>query len=528
MEQLNVLIVDDEYLIRNLLRMRIDWEEQGMSIMGEASNAQEALDLVDKQQPDIMFTDIYMPNMDGIELSRLILKKYPDIKIVVVTGHDEFEYARQSIQIGIVDYILKPIRAAELLTVTDKLRVMIDEERKREQEIQRLRADLERNFPYLREKFVLQWLNGVLTTQAEIREKAAYFNIPMLLTTREIQIAVIEVSTASAKETEEQLILLSMECSNEIDAFYEKEPGVVHLMDTRNRIVIISFNSGVDFIEDGEALIPLLTTSYPCAVSIGIGRKHGHVEEGPAAYQEACRALEYQAFVGKNQVVCFEDIVDNREQSYRSNTDLLQRLQFYISVGSAARAIEVLHHIFDVSFSSVSQFRLAAMDVITECQRTAMEQQIESDQVLNTEALVSILTADHLSELITRLEDYVQYVSETVYSKNQTKEDNLIGQVKMYLEDHMSDPNIGLANTAAAFFVSPGHLGRLMKKETGKTFVEYLTNLRMKRAEVLLKQTQMKGYEIGEQVGITDPQYFSVLFKKSTGRSMNEYRQRKS
>lgn len=152
MEQLNVLIVDDEYLIRNLLRMRINWEEQGMSIMGEASNAQEALDLVDKQQPDIMFTDIYMPNMDGIELSRLILKKYPDIKIVVVTGHDEFEYARQSIQIGIVDFILKPIRAAELLTVTDKLRAMIDEERKREQEIQRLRADLERNFPYLREK----------------------------------------------------------------------------------------------------------------------------------------------------------------------------------------------------------------------------------------------------------------------------------------------------------------------------------------------------------------------------------------
>ncbi|MFC9712297.1 response regulator [Paenibacillus sp. NPDC056933] len=528
MGQLNVLIVDDEYLIRNLLRMRIDWAEQGMRIMGEASDAQEALALVDKQQPDIIFTDIYMPNMDGIELSRVILEKYPDIKIVVVTGHDEFEYARKSIQIGIVDYLLKPIRAAELHTVTDKLRVMIDDERKRGQEIRKLRADLERNFPYLREKFLLQWLNGVLPTQAEIREKAAYFNIPMLLESDGIQVAVIEISTASAKETEEQLILLSMECSNEIDAFYEKEPGVIRLTDTRNRIVIISLNPNVDFIEDGEELISLLTTSYPCAVSMGIGRKHGLVEDAPAVYQEACRALAYQAFVGKNQVVCFEDIVDNREQCYRSNADLLQRFQFYISVGSSSRAIEVLHHIFDVSFSSVSQFRLAAMDVITECQRSAMEQQLESDQVFNKETLVSILTVDHLPELLNRLESYVRYVSETVYAKNQTKEDNLISQVKTYLEDHMGDPNIGLANTAAAFFVSPGHLGRLMKKETGRTFVEYLTNLRMKKAEALLKQTQLKGYEIGEQVGITDPHYFSVLFKKIMGRSMNEYRQRKS
>lgn len=528
MEPLNVLIVDDEYLIRNLLRMRIDWEKQGMRIAGEASNAQEALVLVDKQKPDIIFTDIYMPNMDGIELSRVILKKYPAIKIVVVTGHDEFEYARKSIQIGIVDFILKPIRAAELLTVTDKLRIMFEEERAREQETRRLRADLERNFPYLKEKFMLQWLNGAIMTQAEILEKAVYFSIPMLLEVNEIQIAVIEISTASAKESEEQLILLSMKCRNELDAFYEKEPSVIRLTDTLNRIVLIALNSVVDLIQHGEVLIPLLTRAYPCSVSMGIGRKHGRAAEGPEAYQEACRALHYQAFVGKNQVVFFEDIVENREQAYRSNADLLQQLQFYISVGSVERAVEMLNHIFNVSFSSVSQFRLAAMDVITECQRAVMEQQMENEQVLNKETLVSILTADHLPELYILLERYIRDVTEMVHSKNQIKEDNLISQVKEYLEDRMSDPDVGLASTAEAFFVSPGHLGRLMKKETGKTFVEYLTNLRMKRAELLLKQTQLKGYEIGEQVGITDPQYFSVLFKKSVGRSMNEYRQRKS
>jgi len=99
--------------------------------------------------------------------------------------------------------------------------------------------------------------------------------------------------------------------------------------------------------------------------------------------------------------------------------------------------------------------------------------------------------------------------------------------VKEYLENNMNDPKLGLASTASNFFVSPGHLGRLMKKETGQTFVEYLTNIRIKKAESLLNKTDLKGYEIGELVGITDAHYFSILFKKCTGISMNQYRNAK-
>lgn len=183
MEKLKVLIVDDEYLIRNLLRMRIDWEKQGLTIIGEASNAHEALDMVDEQRPDIIFTDIYMPSINGIEFSREVLAKYPDIKIVIVTGHDEFEYAHQSIKMGISDFILKPIRASDLLNVIDKLKNKIFEERTRDKELERLKEDLERNFPYLREKYLYQWLKGDLSKE-EIHEKAEYFKLPMFLSKR--------------------------------------------------------------------------------------------------------------------------------------------------------------------------------------------------------------------------------------------------------------------------------------------------------------------------------------------------------
>lgn len=523
MGQLKVLIVDDEYLIRNLLKMRIDWEQQGMTIIGEASHAQEALDLVEQRRPDIIFTDIYMPNINGIEFSRRVLEKYPKMKIVVVTGHDEFEYAQQSIKIGVVDFLLKPIRAADLLHVTDKLKRKLNEERTRDNELKRLKEELERNLPYLREKFLFQWIQGSLSLE-EILDKANYFNLPMLFCGGVYQLAVVEIAPASEKHTEEQLILLGMEGKNNIEAFYRDNDRVLILSDTRNQFVLVSFNEETDLVSDGESLITRLLESFPCLVNIGVGRKRENLQEAHLGYQVACRAIRYKAFAGNNQVVCFEDMVDSGEQPYQSNPELLQQLQFYVSVGSSERAAEMLPRIFDVSFSGVAQFRLAAMDVIAVCQRAAMEQQIEEEHALNKETLVSIITAHNLPELTTILERYVLSTSRTIFSKKQAKEGNLIGQVKAYLEKNMSDPQVGLASTAAAFFVSPGHLGRLMKKETGQTFVEYLTQLRMKRAENLLKTTDLKGYEIGEQVGIPDPHYFSVLFKKTTGRSMNEYR----
>ncbi len=523
MGKLKVLIVDDEHLIRNLIRMRIDWESQGLMIVGEASNAHEAMEKVDELRPDIIFTDIYMPYINGIEFSGKVLEKYPDIKIVVVTGHDEFEYAQQSIKIGIFDFILKPIHASDLLHVTDKLKHKIDEERTRNKELEKLKKDLERNFPYLREKFLVQWLKGTLSKD-EIHEKAEYFKLPVFLSGAAYQIAVIEVSPISEKQTEEQLILLGMECRAKTAAFLQNDPQVLVIPDTQNQIVIISFNQDKNLVTDCESLQTYLIDAYKCLVSIGIGRKREKIQEAHLGYQEACRAIHYKAFVGHNQVVCFEDIVDNREEHYRSDPELLQQLHFCISVGSSERAMQILTQIFDVSFSSVSQFRMAAMDVINECQRAAMEQHMEEEQMPNTETMVSILTADNLPDLMNTLESYVLHMTRTIQSINQAREGNLISQVKEYLENHLSDPQVGLASTAAAFYISPGHLRRLMKKETGQTFVEYLTNLRMKKAENLLKTTGLKGYEIGMQVGIVDPHYFSVLFKKATGRSMNEYR----
>ncbi|WP_339239030.1 response regulator [Paenibacillus sp. FSL R5-0517] len=584
MKPFKVLIVDDEYLIRNLLRMRIDWEQQGMVIVGEASDAAEALDQVELLRPDIVFTDIYMPKMDGIELSRILMERYPNLKIVVVTGHDEFEYARQSVKLGISDFILKPIRASELLQVTAKLRTAIEQEVGREYELMKLREEMKQSLPYLRERFVNQWLSHVVP-EDELQEKARFFGIPISSGEPGLRIAVIEVEVAvpqakiaapevypylpdishqvhaahqarqphqlsqvqgepqhdqthlSQHQTEahpqpaeEIHILLRMVGMKQVQAFYAQDSQTVIVMDPHNRVVVLSLGADTEFANQVQQLQEELQQTLKLEgcevdVTVGIGQWQSRWEKACVGYREACRALDYQAFVGKNQVICFEDLViESGNRPYHSDAQLLQQLQFNVSVGAGEEGVLLLERILSVPFSDVSQFRMAALDVVTECQRAAIEQQLEGEHALNKEAVAAIFTANHLPELKSMLEQHVRTVSDVIQAKRQANEGNLIDRVKAYLEENMGNAEVGLSSTAAAFYVSSGHLGRLMKKETGQTFVEYLTQLRMKKAELLLKQTDLKGYEIGELVGIPDPHYFSVLFKKHIGRSMNEYR----
>lgn len=129
MNLLKVLIVDDEYLIRNLIRMRINWEENGMVIVGEAGYPEEAFQMVEELRPDIIFTDICMPTMDGIEFASCVLEKHPEIRIAVITGHDDFDFMQRSIRAGIIDYLLKPIKQDELLEATMRMKSSIERER---------------------------------------------------------------------------------------------------------------------------------------------------------------------------------------------------------------------------------------------------------------------------------------------------------------------------------------------------------------------------------------------------------------
>lgn len=164
--RIKIIIIDDEYLIRELIKNCVSWDEIDVDIVGEASNAAEGLSLISKNKPDIILTDICMPGPDGLDMSKSILEKYPDIKVIIITGYDEFEYAKRSIKLGVSDFILKPINDEELKSSVLKLKEEILEERLKERHYE----NIKQKFGVLKEIIDLDEENKKETKSLNIEE----------------------------------------------------------------------------------------------------------------------------------------------------------------------------------------------------------------------------------------------------------------------------------------------------------------------------------------------------------------------
>lgn len=391
-EALKLLIVDDEYLIRNLLRNCIRWENYGICIAGEAADANEALDLVDEIRPDLIFTDICMPSMDGIDFSRLVLEKYPEIKIVILTGHDDFEYAKRSIKAGISDFILKPIDNKEIKKVATELKRKIEDEKERRNTLRQL--------------------------------EQRFFNVS-------------------------------------------------------------------------------------------------------ASYGQAVNALNYKVAAGKNKT--YDEIVfhgpPGKNQIFNAEV-----FAFNLRAGIPEKAVELIDSFYDGIKAGINPeidpIRITASNIISVILNVASEFDIKIDDIFNTSGspFEKVFKINDLPEIISLLKEITIAVIHTIRARHKKKDDRIIVQIQEYLRENISSYGLSLASVAEKFHINASYLSRLFKKEMGVNFTEQLTKIRIEKAIRLLQETDMKVYKIGEAVGIYDPHYFSICFKKFTGMSINDYK----
>ena len=178
MDPYRVLLADDEEEIRAGISRKIDWASLGFELVGEAENGEVALELAEQLHPDVVLTDIKMPFMDGLELCRRLRQSLPAAKLVVFSGFDDFEYARQAVSMGVSEYILKPINAPELTAVLEKLRDQLDQQRMERRDMETLRRRYDESLPTLRELFYTRLLDGSLPAD-QIAARAARYEITL-------------------------------------------------------------------------------------------------------------------------------------------------------------------------------------------------------------------------------------------------------------------------------------------------------------------------------------------------------------
>ena len=527
-ELLKVIIVDDEKLIRQLLRNCINWGKFGFRLIAEASGSMEAIDLVDEHVPDIIFTDICMPFVDGIELSRIVLEKYPGIKIIIVTGHEKFEYAKQSIRLGITDFLLKPINNDEIIKVLSNIKKVLEEEKLHWKEYDKLKKQLEEDLPYLKEKYLNNLLTGTLSLE-DIHRKSEYFNIH--LKSEWSQIAVIYNSCQDSKNIEEDVLISRLNALEYSKEYFKDKSDIYLFLNNDDKIIILNNNKVIKLTEECEILKTKLINRLNCNVSIGIGNPYNTFYDISLSYNEACDALKYRIIEGSNNVIHYNDIYFSNDKKVIIKNKSINDLKFYLKIGVYSISANIIEQMLDEKeigkSIDIQSIRVIASNIISVILNIIMNTEINIRSIFTgPEPYEHIFKIETLPEMIEYLKELALALTDLINNLKTNKTNRLISEIKDYIIENISNYDLILYNLADEFTLNPSYLSRKFKKETGKTFIEYVSKLRIKKAVKLLKETDLKNYQIAEEIGIADPHYFSIFFKKYLNMSISDYRKK--
>jgi two-component system, response regulator YesN len=529
---IKVMVVDDEEIPRKFIKMCINWSSLGMEFVGEASSGVEALDLIDELNPDVVFTDIQMPFMNGLELSNSIIERFPYIKIVIVTAHREFEYARKSINLGAADFLLKPINKAEVMKVAKSLKGKIQDERVHWSEFYELKKQLQDNFVYLKEKFLNELLHNS-SIMEELEKKFLYFYPGSKMNF--FQICLIEPSHYELPKEigQEKRLILGLRCIEIIKQYFKENSNIDVFFDNSHKIVIINKDSVIDMPKCCGQIKSMIIGMLKSFVSIGIGSVYEHLSEISRSYKEALDALRYCVVSGRNQVVFFSEDISFSRQKWNLRTDEIGQIGFFVKAGIDDKALEYIQRIFDEFAVSrkvtIEQVRVISINIISVVLNAIADMGLNYEET----SKASVMSYNRIFEMDT-FKDISEYLKGFVLSNinsirgiRSKKSKKIIDDVKGYIQNNLASPEMSLSTVSHDFYINSSYLSRIFKKETGESFTEYLLKIRIEKAIEFLNTTDMKAYQIAEAIGIKDPYYFSNCFKKFTGLCVNEYKNTK-
>lgn len=536
---MKVFLVEDEYIVREGIKNNIDWEKNGYDFCGEASDGELAFPMISEKRPDIVITDIRMPFMDGIELSRMIKEEYPEIKIIILSGHEEFEYAKAAIQIGVEEYLLKPINGDELLQVVNRVAQKIKEENESRETLQEGEGD--ENFEYAKRQLLSSLIddNASLSDAMEQGKKihlnlmAQCYNIMMLKLQR--------------KNKEQGFSQRILELYKTMEDTLKEQDGQSIMFDRAPEGKVILFmGSGEEEIRRNmdvfagqfrEILPEYEDVTYFGSVGVPVMR----LRELGESYEAASHGFSYRFLTEPNQIVDNHTVFDQTRNEKKFSCSIgsvdiqnldKQKIESFLKGGEMDEihffVEEYMKNTGDAGQNSMIFRQYIVMDMFFAASHFLT--QITDGREQLGEPFES---PEQMQKIVSDLEATVVYIKE-LFTKvmqvrdAQTTEHNsdVVENAKKYISENYHDEELTLNTVAHEVNVSPNHLSAMFSQKTGQTFVKYLTDVRMHRAKELLKCTSKRSNEICEEVGYRDPHYFSHLFKKNVGCSPIQYRER--
>ena len=530
MDLYKVILVDDEEEVREAIRRRINWEEIGFRVVGTAENGEEALELAESCEPDVVMTDIQMPFMDGLTMLKKLKEIVPDLRSVIFSGYDDFEYAKEAIRLEAEEYILKPVDADELRNIFIRIKGRLDEQIKLRRNVEQLSKYYEESRPMMKEQLIIGLLEGRelqfdlerYQNDYDFRIEADFYCCGAFRIT----------PTGDDKEKlNKNLMALSLK-----QIVSERFRGVlpVETLVYLDTVCVLARLKNTQqygtFVEEMDKICKISHKSLDANISAGIGRIYGSAESIHTSFLEAKDAFHHRMFVGENQAICINDVDPTSSIEDYVSEKQIRHIMRQVKTGTKdSLEKEIRDFIAKLKRSdvSLSQLQIFYAEFMVELLRLSRGHGIN---VTRTE-LVNVNTYEELEgfssmdDFADRLIEITGMLREKISSGRMDTTKKLAEDAKQYIADHYSESTLSVDELCLHLGVGASYFSAVFKKETGMSFVTYLTNVRMNEAQRLLDTTDEKSYIIAGMVGYEEPNYFSYVFKKHFGISPSKYRQ---
>ncbi len=541
---LKIFLAEDEVVVRETIKRMIPWEELGFELVGEAADGEMALPLLIRQQPDLLITDIKMPFMDGLTLARLAKKEIPGLKVVILSGYDDFNYAKQAIGIGVEDYLLKPITKNALIERLSEIRSRYEHEKTQKEYYEKFQREMQAYEKNSSRDFFEALVGGSMDMM-EVYKRAEKLGLDIVAEAYNVLIFTMNCDEDFSGQRDEYSSW-EAESLELLENFFAGHSSAMLFRSNIFSYGVLLKGQRETIEENKRACVDEIRKILSRQDGrrewfLAVGQSVERLSQIQKSYHTASRAFS-QRYLYDENILYYDEMetmehpggqAETEDNAYLQKVDvnalnpaILQKFlsnglqeetenfvkDYFYAIGQEPMESLVFRNyvILNVRFSVISFIKGLGCD---------------------TNEMESADTEEVLAESGKNMESAIAYakkmISQAIEIRDQNsgnKNRSILRTAVDFIDSHYMDEEISLNTVANVANVSSNHFSALFSQNMGQTFIEYLTTLRMNKAKELLRCTGMRSSEIAGEIGYKDAHYFSYLFKKTQGMTPSDYR----
>ena len=541
---LKIFLAEDEVVVRETIKRMIPWEELGFELVGEAADGEMALPLLIRQQPDLLITDIKMPFMDGLTLARLAKKEIPGLKVVILSGYDDFNYAKRAIGIGVEDYLLKPITKNALIERLSEIRSRYEHEKTQKEYYEKFQREMQAYEKNSSRDFFEALVGGSMDMM-EVYKRAEKLGLDIVAEAYNVLIFTMNCDEDFSGQRDEYSSW-EAESLELLENFFAGHSSAMLFRSNIFSYGVLLKGQRETIEENTRACVDEIRKILSRQDGrrewfLAVGQSVERLSQIQKSYHTASRAFS-QRYLYDENILYYDEMetmehpggqAETEDNAYLQKVDvnalnpaILQKFlsnglqeetenfvkDYFYAIGQEPMESLVFRNyvILNVRFSVISFIKGLGCD---------------------TNEMESADTEEVLAESGKNMESAIAYakkmISQAIEIRDQNsgnKNRSILKTAVDFIDSHYMDEEISLNTVANVANVSSNHFSTLFSQNMGQTFIEYLTSLRMNKAKELLRCTGMRSSEIAGEIGYKDAHYFSYLFKKTQGMTPSDYR----